>query len=162
LRQAGDVVFLAQNVLSFFEKPGPDEAVKKAGRQVKSLAAKVKAEKGPRREDWLGISRWLSDMADKAGWAVEETGRFGVESDQFLKGMARSLAGAARELLAGLEALDRGKEASFDLLKARLPPSAVSEVIRATLANRDEPTQLLIREAAKLPVPQTFAPVPGR
>ncbi|HTK83820.1 MAG TPA: hypothetical protein VL625_01930 [Patescibacteria group bacterium] len=66
-------------------------------------------------------------------------------------------------LRAGLvEALDRGQETSFNLLKARLPQSTVSEVIRATLANRDEPTQLLVREAAKLPVPQTFAPTPRR
>ena len=135
LQQAGSAVLLARVVLNFFEKPGSAEAVKKAREEVKNRAAAVKAHNSPRREDWLAVSRGLSDLADEAGWAVDEAGRLAVEGGRFLTEMARGVVGAAEEIGAALEALNRGSQTEPHLLKAKGRALEVERLYRKARAD---------------------------
>lgn len=124
LKQAGAAVSSTRALVDFFEKSGPAQAacgtaVQEELKKAKSLAQAVKAWPCRGREDWLVVSRCLSELADQAGWAVAESGRFRVPNEPSLSAMARGLAETAAEIAAALETLERGAECSAHLVRAK-------------------------------------------
>ncbi len=119
----------------------------------------MEAQKSAISNDHLDSFTRLHALAEPDDATKADLLKFSVHNPETLEALLKDVSFGAPALRAGLaDALERGNEASFGLLKARLPQSTVNEVVRTAVAKTDAPTRLLIREAAKLPAPQTFNP----
>lgn len=64
-----------------------------------------------RKGDWLTVSAAVADLADEAGWAVEEHERFGARLGMAGRELSRLLVSAAERLCAALGRLDEAPDA---------------------------------------------------
>jgi hypothetical protein len=121
LSQARAAVAAAAAARRYLDEPGPEaleQAVQArlAARKARGPAdAELEAAKGP-KGDWLALSAALADLADEAGCAVEEHGRFGAQLGQAGRELGRLLQAAAERLAAALE---RPGEAEETLAEAK-------------------------------------------
>jgi hypothetical protein len=109
LGQADGVVKLTRAVARFFEEPSEPSAVAARSfglasrEQGRTAASAIKAaSQEPRREDWLALSRSLSELGERAARAVSQAKLFGVERRAGLAKMARELGFSAETLNAAL------------------------------------------------------------
>lgn len=90
----------------FFAEPSEARAIPvRAGRRrLEALrAGALSGLKGPAREDWLDVSRWLDEAAEHAGRAVDDALALGAEGGALLgtpaSGVAESAAALERALV---------------------------------------------------------------
>lgn len=106
--QARAVEKTAAAARRYFDDPGEATAamVLKARLDARRTRAAVDAELEThvgKRGDWLTVSAALADLADEAGWAVEEHARFRAGLTVVGRRLSEALAGAAAALTAAIE-----------------------------------------------------------
>lgn len=97
-----------------------------ARRARAAVDAAVEALTG-RKSDWLAISAAVADLADEAGWAVEEHERFDAKLGAAGRQLSRTLERASALLCAALGRLD---EASDPLAEAKNKALQIEDIRR--------------------------------